>query len=167
MKVAIKIFKSGTSFDLAGNPTPPEAQSLIKRIVGVRPARTQINETWDGTDFKFSLLKDGSYKFKIVGSTDMAAIDDVTGNVLNAGALSLDRLIDEIPLVRNGSVTPNEDFINNTFNYPNPVTGESTTFQIYSPFRAIVKLKLHTMSGELVLDKNFGEVPPAFPGRAR
>jgi hypothetical protein len=92
----------------------------------------------------------------------MAAIDDATGNVLNPAALSLDRLIDEIPVVRNASLTPNEDFINNTFNYPNPVTGDSTTFQIYSPFRAQVKLKLHTISGELVLDKNFGEVPPAF-----
>jgi flagellar hook assembly protein FlgD len=162
MKVAIKIYKSGTVFDLAGNPTPPEDQSLVKRIVGVRPARTQINDGWDGTDFKFSLLKDGSYKFKIVGSTDMSAIDDATGNVLNPAALSLDRLIDEIPVVRNGSATPHEDFINNSFNYPNPITGESTTFQIYSPFRAIVKLKLHTMSGEVVLDKNFGEVPPAY-----
>jgi flagellar hook assembly protein FlgD len=162
MKVAIKIYKSGTSFDPAGNPTPPEAQSLVKRIVGVRPARTEISDTWDGTDFKFTLLKDGAYKFKIVGSTDMGAIDDATGNVLNAGALSLDRLIDEIPVVRNGSLSPSEDFINNSFNYPNPVTGESTTFQIYPPFRAIVKLKLHTISGEVVLDKNFGEVPPAF-----
>lgn len=162
MKVAIKIYKSGTIFDLAGNPSPPEAQSLVKRIVGVRPARTPIEDAWDGTDFKFSLLKDGSYKFKIVGSTDMAAIDDATGNVLNPGALSLDRLIDEIPLVRNASLNPTEDFISNSFNYPNPVSGESTTFQIYSPFRGIVKLKLHTMSGELVLDKNFGEVPPAY-----
>ncbi len=162
MKVAVKIYKSGTIFDTSGNPTPPEAQSLVKRFVGVRPARTQINEVWDGTDFMFSLLKDGSYKFKIVGSTDMAAIDDNTGNVLNAGALSLDRLIDDIPLVRNASLSPREDFINNTFNYPNPVTGDSTTFQIFPPFRAKVKMKLHTMSGELVLDKNFGEVPPAF-----
>jgi flagellar hook assembly protein FlgD len=162
MKVAIKIYNSGTIFDLAGNPTPPESQSLVKRIVGVRPARTQINDNWDGTDFKFSLLKDGSYKFKIVGSTDMGAIDDATGNVLNPGALSLDRLIDEIPLVRNASLTPKEDFINNSFNYPNPITGDSTTFQIYSPFKAIVKMKLHTMSGELVLDKNFGEVPPSY-----
>ncbi len=162
MKVAVKIYKSGTIFDSSGNPTPPEAQSLVKRFVGVRPARTQINDVWDGTDFKFSLLKDGSYKFKIVGSTDMAAIDDNTGNVLNPGALSLDRLIDDIPLVRNASLSPREDFINNTFNYPNPVTGDSTTFQIFPPFRAKVKMKLHTMSGELVLDKNFGEVPPAF-----
>lgn len=162
MKVAIKIYKSGTTFDLAGNPNPPESQSLIKRIVGVRPARTQINDAWDGTDFKFSLVKDGAYKFKIVGSTDMAAIDDNTGNILNPGALSLDRLIDEIPLVRNASESPEADFANNTFNYPNPVTGDSTTFQIHAPFRAVVKLKLHTISGEVVLEKNFGEVPPAY-----
>lgn len=162
MKVAIKIYKAGTAFDLAGNPNPPEAQSLVKVIVGVRPARTQINDGWNGTDFKFSALKDGAYKFKIVGSTDMAAIDDVTGNILNPGALSLDRLIDEIPLVRNASASPAEDFVNNTFNYPNPITGDSTTFNIHSPFRAKVKLRLHTISGEIVLDKNFGEVPPAF-----
>ena len=162
MKVSIKIYKPGTVFDLAGNPNPPEAQSLIKRIVGVRPARTQITDAWDGTDFKFSLVKDGSYKFKIVGSTDITAIDDISGNVLNPGALSLDRLIDEIPVVRNGSATPSEDFINNTFNYPNPVTGPTTTFSIYPPFRARVKMKLHTMTGELVLDKDFGEVPPGF-----
>ncbi|MBI4059912.1 MAG: hypothetical protein HY403_00625 [Elusimicrobia bacterium] len=162
MKVAIKIYRSGTVFDQSGNTTQPESQVLVKRIVGVRPARTQINDVWDGTDFMFSLLKDGSYKFKIVGSTDMSAIDDNSGNVLNPGALSLDRLIDEIPLVRNASLTPNEDFVNNTFNYPNPVTGDSTTFQIYAPFRAVVKLKLHTMSGDVVLNKNFGEVPPAF-----
>ena len=166
MKVAIKIYKSGTIFDLAGNPTPPEAQSLVKRIIGVRPARTQINDSWDGTDFKFSLLKDGSYKFKIVGSTDMAAIDDNTGNILNPGALSLDRLIDEIPLVRNASAAPAEDFVANTFNYPNPITGDSTTFQIYAPFRSIVKMKLYTISGEIVLDKNFGEVPPSFQAGA-
>ena len=40
------------------------------------------------------------------------------------------------------TLTPKEDFINNSFNYPNPITGESTTFQIYSPFKAIVKMKL-------------------------
>ena len=162
MKVAVKIYQPGTVFDASGNPIPPESQSLVKRIVGVRPARTQINDIWNGTDLKLSLVKDGSYKFKIVGSTDLAAIDDLTGNVLNPAALSLDRLIDEIPVVRNTSLSPNEDFINNTFNYPNPVTGPSTTFQIHSPFRARVKLRLHTLSGDVVYDKDFGEVPPSY-----
>ncbi|MEK7389858.1 MAG: hypothetical protein AAB036_09170 [Elusimicrobiota bacterium] len=162
MKVSIKIYQSGTVFDPSGNPNPPESTSLIKRIVGVRPARTPITDTWNGTDLRFAMIKDGSYKFKIVGSTDMSAIDDITGNVLNPSALSLDRLIDEIPVVRNASLTPSEDFANNTFNFPNPVTGASTTFSIYSPFRAKVRMKLHTMSGDTVLEKDFGEVPPSF-----
>ena len=39
MKVSIKIFKPGTTFDRNGNPFPPERTSLVWRIVGVRPAR--------------------------------------------------------------------------------------------------------------------------------
>lgn len=162
MKVSIKIYAPGTVFDAAGNPNPPESVSLVRRIVGVRPARTEIQDTWDGRDFKLSLVKDGVYKFKIVGSTDLAAIDDITGNVINPGALSLDRLIDEIPVVRNASVSPREDFENNTFAYPNPVTGASATFNIYSPFKAKASLRLFTISGELVLDKNFGEIAPSY-----
>jgi flagellar hook assembly protein FlgD len=162
MKVAIKIYAPGTAFDASGNPNPPESVSLVRRIVGVRPARTEIQDTWDGRDFKLSLVKDGVYKFKIVGSTDLAAIDDVTGNVINPGALSLDRLIDEIPVVRNASVSPKEDFETNTFAYPNPVTGNTATFNIYSPFKAKATLRLFTISGELVLDKNFGEVAPSY-----
>ncbi len=162
MKVAIKIYKPGTIFDGSGNPSPPDATSLVKRIVGVRPARTAITDVWNGTDLKLALTKDGSYKFKIVGSTDLAAIDDISGDVINPSALSLDRLIDEISVVRNASISPAEDFANNTFNYPNPVTGPSTTFEIYSPFRAHVKMKLHSMSGDLILDKDFGEVAPSY-----
>ncbi|MDX6769629.1 MAG: hypothetical protein SF051_08865 [Elusimicrobiota bacterium] len=164
MKVAIKIYAPGTSFDAAGNPNPPESVSLIRRIVGIRPARTEIQDIWDGRDFKLALVKDGTYKFKIVGSTDAAAIDDITGNVINPSALSLDRLIDEIPVVRNASLSPREDFENNSFAYPNPVTGASATFSIHVPFRARVSLRLFTISGELVLDKSFGEVPPSFQG---
>jgi|CXWL01.1.fsa_nt_gi flagellar hook assembly protein FlgD len=162
MKVAIKIYKPGTIFDPSGIPSPPDATSLVKRIVGVRPARTAISDVWNGTDLKLALTKDGNYKFKIVGSTDLAAIDDINGDVINPSALSLDRLIDEIPVVRNASLSPAEDFANNTFNYPNPVTGPSTTFEIYTPFRAHVKMKLHTMAGDVVLDKDFGEVPPSY-----
>ena len=162
MKVAVKIYAPGTSFDGAGNPNPPESVSLIRRIVGIRPARTEIQDIWDGRDFKLALVKDGTYKFKIVGSTDSAAIDDITGNVINPSALSLDRLIDEIPVVRNSSLSPREDFEANSFAYPNPVTGASATFAIHVPFRSKVSLRLFTISGELVLDKNFGEVPPSF-----
>ncbi|MDD5656179.1 MAG: hypothetical protein PHF00_02880 [Elusimicrobia bacterium] len=157
MKVALKIYRPGTVFDPNGNHSPPEKVSLVKRIVGVRPARTEIIETWDGTDLRSSLATDGNYRFKIVGSTDINAIDSLTGNVLNPTALSLDRPIDEIPVVRNESLDPAADFENNTYIYPNPISGDSAHFVIFTPFQAKAKLKVFTMNGDLVLDKEFPE----------
>lgn len=157
MKVAVKIYKPGTSFDASGNASPPESVSLVRRIVGIRPPRAQIQDAWDGRDMKFSLLPDGNYRFKIVGSTDPAAIDDITGDVKIPAALSLDRLIDEIPVAMSGSADPAGDFERNTFVYPNPASGPSTTFQIHSPFRAKVLLKLYNIAGDLVFQRDFGE----------
>ena len=57
---------------------------------------------------------------------------------------------------------PKADFEQNTFAYPNPITGPSATFQIHAPFRARIQLKLHNIAGELVLEKNFGEVAAAY-----
>ena len=162
MKVAVKIYRPGTSFDVNGSASPPESISLVKRIVGVKPARTEIQDTWDGTDLRLSLVPDGNYKFKIVGSTDTRAIDDLTGNVLNPSALSLDRPLDEIPVVRNGSADPAGDFERNTFLFPNPVTAAQATFQIYVPFQGKVSLRLYNIAGDLVFDKNFGEQSPSF-----
>jgi flagellar hook assembly protein FlgD len=162
MKVSVKIFRPGTIFDGAGNPSPPEASSLVKRIVGVKSARSEIEDIWDGTDLRFTPVSDGPYKFKIVGSTDIRAIDDITGNVLNPSALSLDRIIDEIPVVRNASIDPAGDFQKNTFVYPNPMRGPTATFQIYVPFQAKVKMRVYTIAGEMILDKDFGEQAPSF-----
>ncbi|MEK7384531.1 MAG: hypothetical protein AAB262_14770, partial [Elusimicrobiota bacterium] len=130
MKVAVKIYKPGTSFDASGNPSPPESVSLVRRIVGIRPPRARIEELWDGRDLRFSLMPDGNYKFKIVGSTDPAAIDDITGNVTNPSALSLDRLVDEIPVATNGSADPTADFEQNTFAYPNPAAGPTVALEL-------------------------------------
>ena len=162
MKVGIKIFKPGTFFDSQGNPSPPENLSLVKRITGVRAARVEIEDAWDGTDLRLTPVPDGGYKFKIVGSTDVRAIDDVTGNILNPSALSLDRPVDEIPVTRGASLDPQGDFDKNSFVYPNPVTSANANFQLYMPFQGILKLRLYTIAGELVLDQNFGEVPPSF-----
>ncbi len=158
MKFAIKIFRPGTIFDQAGNPSPPESRSLVKRIVGFRQDRESISASWDGTDRRLTFAPDGPYKFKIVASTDVAAIDSITGDVLNPGALSLDRPIGEISLVRGLSADPKADFENNSFAYPNPVTGPSATFSIFSPFEGNVKLRVYTMSGEMILDKDLGRV---------
>ncbi|HEX4046262.1 MAG TPA: hypothetical protein VH309_00420 [Elusimicrobiota bacterium] len=163
MKVAIKVYKPGTNFDASGNPSPPEVNadgsynSLVKRIVGIRPSRTPIQDTWDGTDFTLSPVKDGTYKFKIVGSTDSAAIDSVTGNVLIPSELADDRLTDDLPSSTDGATSnPTQDFEGNTFIYPNPVTGPSGTFSVYSPYQADVKIRLYTIAGQLVLSQDLG-----------
>lgn len=156
MKVSLKIYKPGTSFDPSGNPNPPESTSLVKRIVGVRPARQEITEIWDGTDEKLSKVTDGNYIFKIVGSTDINSIDTITGNVRPGASLAQDLIIAEIPVVRGGSIDPLAEFQGNTFVYPNPIRGSSANFQIYVPFQASVSLKIYNLAGELVLDKGFG-----------
>lgn len=163
MKVAIKIYKPGTIFDPSGNPSPPDSVSLVRRIVGIRPGRTQIQDTWDGRDFRLSLVPDGTYRFKIVASTDATAIDSLSGNILQPTALAEDRLIDDLPVATNGaSANPQADFENNTFAYPNPVTGPSATFSIYNPFHGKVLLRLYTISGQLVLNQDFGDQPASF-----
>lgn len=159
MKVSLKIYRPGTIFDSAGNPSPAESVSLVKRIVGIKPAQTQIEEFWDGTDLRQSIAPDGSYKFKIVASTDPAAIDTLTGDVINSGSISLDRPIEDVPVVRGASLDPANEFATNTFAYPNPVTGRSAKIQIYVPIQAKVKMSLYNIAGELVYTQDFGEWP--------
>ncbi|PCI40555.1 MAG: hypothetical protein COB53_00760 [Elusimicrobia bacterium] len=156
MRVAVKIFRPGTTFDNNGNPTPPESQSLIKRIIGVRPARTETTEVWDGTDETLAIVPDGNYIFKIVGSTDIAAINAITGDIAPGAALAEDLIIAEIPVVRGGSQNPQADFVNNTFVFPNPIRGANATFRIYSPLQATVSLKIFNLAGDLILTKEFG-----------
>jgi flagellar hook assembly protein FlgD len=165
MKVAVKIYQPGTAFDASGNPQPPESISLVRRIVGIRPSRSAIQETWDGRDFRQAQVPDGTYKFKIVASTDAAAIDSVTGNVLVPTELADDRLTDDIPVVTNGSEAlsnPQGYVENNSFVYPNPVAGPSGTFCIATPYHARVLLKLYTISGQLILNQDFGDQPPTY-----
>ena len=169
MKVSIKVYRPGTNFDASGNPSPPEVDakghyvSLVRRIVGIRPSRTQIQDTWDGRDFTLQPVPDGTYKFKIVGSTDGAAIDSITGNILFPTELADDRLTDDLPSSTNGaSSNPTQDFETNSFIYPNPITGPSGTFSIYLPFQGRVLLKLYTVAGQQILSQDFGEQAPSF-----
>lgn len=159
MKTSVKIFKPGTSFDPNGNPTPPESVSLVRRIVGVRPARTEINEVWDGRDEKLALVPDGNYIFRIVGSTDSTAIDSITGDVVAGASLAEDLIIAEVPVVRGESVDPEKDFEQNTFVYPNPVSGAQANFEIFVPFQSDVSLKIFTITGDLVFERQFSNQP--------
>jgi flagellar hook assembly protein FlgD len=160
MKVSIKVFKPITTFDKNGNPTPPERTSLIKRIVGVRPARTEISDVWDGTDETMTMLPDGNYIFKIQASTDINSIDSLTGDVRTGAPMAEDLIIAEVPLVRGASLDPSGEFENNTIIYPNPMTAATANFRIFVPFEANVRMKIYTLSGELVYDKDFGRRPP-------
>jgi flagellar hook assembly protein FlgD len=169
MKVSIKVYYPNTSFDLSGNPTPPEVDaqghyvSLVRRIVGMRPALTKIEDIWDGRDMALQLVPDGTYKFRIVASTDTNAIDTITGNVIYPTELADDQLLTTIPSITEGaSSDPAADFESNSFVYPNPVVGPTGTFSIYTPFQGRVLLKLYTISGQLVLSQDFGEQPPSY-----
>ena len=169
MKVSIKVYKPNTSFDASGNPAPPEVLangqygSLVRRIVGIRPSRTKIEDVWDGRDFTLQPVPDGTYRFKIVGSTDGAAIDSVTGNVLVPAELADDRLTDDLPSSTNGATNnPTLDFEGNSFVFPNPITGPSGTFSIYMPFQGRAVLKLYTVAGQQILSHDFGEQAASF-----
>ncbi len=160
MKVAVKIYQPGTSFDILGNPSPPDSVSLVRRIVGIRPSRTAIQDVWDGRDFRLAAVPDGTYKFLIVGSTDAAAIDSITGNIVVPGELADDRLTDDLPVTTNGSgalANPQAYLETNSFVYPNPVAGPSATFCIATPYHARVLLNLYTIAGQLVLSHDFGD----------
>ena len=163
MKTSLKIYKPGTTFDAAGNPSPPEPISLVRFLSGVKPARTQITDNWDGRDFKLSLLPDGNYRFKLVASTDTASIDTITGNVVAGASLADDLIIADVPIIRSGQGSNlHADFNSNTFIYPNPVSGSQATFNIFVPVQADVSVKLFTLAGDLVYDRFFGNQPDSY-----
>ncbi|MHB2025188.1 MAG: FlgD immunoglobulin-like domain containing protein [Elusimicrobiota bacterium] len=165
MTVAVKIYKPGTVFDPFGNPTPPASVSLVKLLVGVKPARTEIQDVWDGTDLSFSKVPDGNYEFTIQGSTATNGIDPVTGNVLVPSSLALNyQPFGEIPVVRGASSNPQGDFDSNTFVYPNPVPGgaASATFHIYLPVQGVAHIRIFNIAGELVFTQDFPNQAPSY-----
>jgi flagellar hook assembly protein FlgD len=157
MKVSVKIYKPKTVFDTNGNPTPPESKSLVKRIVGVRPARTEISEIWDGTDEALSPVPDGNYLFKIIASTDVTAIHSRTGDVVPGAALAEDMIISEIPVVLGEVADPDEYFEKYTYVYPNPVgQGGTAKIHIFVPREANVSVRIYNIAGDLVWTRDLG-----------
>jgi flagellar hook assembly protein FlgD len=159
MKVSLKIYQPGTIFDAAGDPAPPDSVSLVKVITGLRPSRTNIKDTWDGTNLTGTKVQEGDYKFRLVGSTDTSAIDTQSGNVIFGSELADDRLIDDIPVTIGSSSDPLGDLNANSFVYPNPIPAgaSSATFQVYNPFpHAHITMRLYTLSGRLVMTQDFG-----------
>lgn len=156
MKVVTQIFKPGTTFNSSGVPTPPEAVSLVKRIIGVRAARTQVSEYWDGTDMTLSKVPDGNYMFKVYASPDTDKITTSSGAVLSGALLADDIVTSNISVTRGASSTgavpvPKEDFMKDTFFYPNPYTGNTGCFHIgVTSLVGKATIKIYNVAGDLV-----------------
>lgn len=150
MKMVLKIYKPGTNFDVNGNASPPETVSLVRRIIGIRPSRVPVTELWDGRDEQLTVVSDGNYTFKLVGTTVSAAVDSITGNIAAGTNIASDIIISEIPVTRSGSADPAGDFEANTIAYPNPSRAATVTFKVRMPIRAGITLKLYTLNGDLL-----------------
>ena len=160
MKVVTKIYKPGTTF-VGDSPYPPEATSLVKRIIGVRPARTQITEYWDGTDLTLSKVPDGNYVFKVYGSTMTEAISTIDGNYSTTlcpggSCLADDIVTANIPVTKGGTYDLCGEFAHDAFFAPNPYTGTSGWFRIPVPMNGRVMLKMYNLAGDLVYKKDYG-----------
>jgi len=160
MKVVTKIYKPGTTF-IGDSPYPDETRSLVKRIIGVRPARTQITEYWDGTDLTLSKVPDGNYVFKVYASTVTEAISTIDGSysttLCPAGSCLADDIVTaNIPVTKGGTADLCGEFAHDTFFAPNPYAGTSGWFRIPVPMNGRVALKLYNLAGDLVYKRDYG-----------
>ncbi len=155
MKVVTKVYKPGASVP-SGADDPPSG--LVKRIIGVRPARTSISEYWDGTDLTLSQVGDGSYGFKIYASTVTDAISTIDGSVASTSFLAPDVIVSNIPVTRGGTADLCGDFTRDTFFAPNPYTGEKGWFRIPVILNGWVSLRVYNVAGDLVYKKDYGSV---------
>jgi len=157
MKVATKIYRPGTNRNNVADPGAETAGTLVKRIIGVRPARTQITEYWDGTDLTLTRVPDGTYVFQIYASTDTANINTLTGAVDQVYALADDVVTANIPLTKGGVADLCGDFGSGSFFYPNPYTGTSGKFRLKAPIPGTIDLKIYNLAGDLVYKYSFEE----------
>lgn len=182
MKVAIQFFKPGTTiFDyqkgtLRNPTTGKEVQDihevLVRAIVGIRPATTLIEESWDGRDYAQQEVPDGTYPFRFVTALNSADIDSVTGEILggdNTSANSADwdiaKVADtyEYQNLHRATVAMGdgrfvcEDWEKTVFFYPNPLKDASKgTLEITKmPVPGTVSIKFFNLAGDLVRDSNY------------
>jgi flagellar hook assembly protein FlgD len=158
MKVVTKIYEPGTN--ITGFQEP---NGLVKRLIGVRSARTPINEIWDGTDLSMFPVDDGTYVFSIFGTTVTAAISGLDGSITGDIRMDYDTELYNlpsaytIPVARSGSIDVCGSFENDSYFAPNPYTGNNGWFRI--PVKAIgnVTLKIYNLAGDLVYSKDYGK----------
>ncbi|MEI7480977.1 MAG: hypothetical protein WCK75_01365 [Elusimicrobiota bacterium] len=156
MTVVTKIYKPGTSLASCVKPSvncPPD--KLVKMFVGVRPARTQISEYWDGTDLTLSRVPDGNYVFKVYGSTSTESVSMLNGTVSGNAGLASDSIIDNIPVV-NGPSGDDAQLAQDIWFAPNPYTGNSGWFHIPIYVNSELTIKIYNLVGDLVYSYSSG-----------
>lgn len=157
MKVVTRVYKPGTNVSACTSLTTDGcATKLVKRFVGVRPARTKIEEYWDGTDLTLSKVPDGNYVFKIYGSTITEAVSTLDGTLTLGAMVADDIVVSNIPVTKGGTADLCGDFSKDTFFAPNPYTGDSGWFRIPVMMNGSVTLRLYNIAGDLVYKKDFG-----------
>ena len=158
MKVVTKIYEPGTN--ITGFQEP---NGLVKRIIGVRSARTPVSEVWDGTDLSMFPVDDGTYVFSIFGTTVTAAISGLDGSITGDIRMDYDTQLYNlpsaytIPVARSGTIDVCGSFENDSYFAPNPYTGNNGWFRI--PVKAIgnVTLKIYNLAGDLVYSRDYGK----------
>ncbi|HNW43480.1 MAG TPA: hypothetical protein PKI19_03185 [Elusimicrobiales bacterium] len=153
MKVVTKIYKPGTNPPGLTNDPP---NSLVKLIVGVRPARTQISEYWDGTDLTLSQVTDGNYVFKIYGTTVTGGINSANGYVTPGTLLADDVIVNNVPVIKSGTADLCGDFARETFFAPNPYRGQAGWFKIPALMNGKIGMHIYNLVGDMVYEKDFG-----------
>ncbi|MGN0023856.1 MAG: hypothetical protein ACI351_00260 [Candidatus Avelusimicrobium sp.] len=182
MKVAIQIFKPGTTiFDyqkgtLRNPTTGKEVQDihevLVRALVGIRPATTSIEESWDGRDYAQQEVPDGTYPFRFVTALNSSDIDSITGEILGSDNSSTDQTKWDIHKVADTYEYQNlhkatvaigdgrfvcEDWEKTVFFYPNPLKDASKgTLEITKmPVPGTVSIKFFNLAGDLVRDGGY------------
>ncbi|MBI2071370.1 MAG: hypothetical protein HYT79_12345 [Elusimicrobia bacterium] len=145
MNVELKIFKPGTIFNVAGQPIPPESESLVFLIQGPRPSRVPLTELWTGINLFQKQVVDGNYVFRLRATDER---DNLATNIEHG----------QVPVLRLGFLDPQATFDDQTFAYPNPITKTPLKICSLLPIDADVNLKIYTLSGELVWEKGLGRI---------
>ncbi|MBI4668082.1 MAG: hypothetical protein HY747_02670, partial [Elusimicrobia bacterium] len=145
LNVDLRIYKPGTIFNAAGQPIPAESESLVFYIRGPRPSRVPLTEYWEGVNLFQKRVPDGNYAFRLI------ATDERGNKISNVES-------GQLPVLRLGSADPQATFDDQTFAYPNPVIKSPLKICSFVPVDADVNLRIYTLSGELVWEKNLGRV---------
>lgn len=130
------------------------SNTLVRTLLTNKPQLSEntissYTVTWDG------LAADGTSAPIGIYTSSFSAVDPINGGTAIPRSVSF-----YLTSLAGAAVDAKTLFDNNTFVYPNPVRDGQATFQ-YLAARdgATVSLRIYTLTGTLVLDKNFGSVP--------